>query len=346
MPTYTDSKIRSALRLWVRNFGISATTAIIAISTLFTPSALANSEQIYTTFTDVNAGHPNYVAVEYLHELGVLNGYEDQTFRPNNSITRAEIVKLMVWMKKGVFNPEEISDYDDCFSDVRHDGVWYESYVCYAKAQGWVQGYADHTFRPNESATRLEGVKIMLNAFFGGQENILELTAKEQSTLMPKDSNDSLEWYYGFMQYALAKNLLDKAHVTSGVGGTYKYYGNSAITRKEMAEMLYRLMVSTDYQIENFAAKAFPSEYHVRQIILKEAADQYDIVQIYARLKLDHGDAYGPYYAWIKKKDGLGPDWDIVFSPTNKLQDNPPLLQALEDAGVPPALYQDIVSAS
>lgn len=328
---------RTATRIWVKRLGIPATTAVIALFSLFATTAFASEPTAPGTFTDVPGTHPNYTAVEYLHELGVLNGYADHTFRPDNEITRAEIIKLMVWMKKGVFNPEEISSYDDCFDDVRHAGEWYERYVCYAKDQKWVQGYADHTFKPNSGATRLEAIKMMLNAFFGGEENILKLTSKEQSTLMPSDSYDSATWYYGFLQYALAKSLLDERHETFVGAGVYKYYGNNAITRKEMAEMLFRLMTSTDYEIENFAAKTFPSEYKVRQIILKDAVDGDVILQTYARLELDHGDTYGPYYAWIKKKDGLGPDWDVVYSPTNNVDDT--VINELRAAGVPEALY-------
>lgn len=317
--------------------------AVVIVSALFSMTAFAGPVTLdYSTFKDVKPSHNNYTAVEYLHELGVLNGYADGNFRPNNDITRGEIIKLVVWMKKGVFNPEEISDYDDCFDDVRHAGDWYERYVCYAKEQKWVQGYADHSFKPNNPATRLEAIKIMLNAFFGGPENILELDAKEQSTLMPKDSYDSTQWYYGFLQYALAKNFLDLSHASYTGLPTFKYYGNSNVTRKELAEMLFRLMTSKDYEIINFAAKTFPIEYHVRQITLKEGVSDGDIVQLFAQLKLDHGDAYGPYYAWIKKKDGLGPDWEVVFSPTNKVDSA--VTTELEADGVPASLYTGVTT--
>lgn len=85
---------------------------------------------------------------------GVINGYEDGTFRPDNSITRAEFIKLV--NRYFGFNGKG----NENFSDVTN-GDWFYNDVCIAIEKGYINGYEDGTFRPNNPITREEAAKII-----------------------------------------------------------------------------------------------------------------------------------------------------------------------------------------
>lgn len=99
----------------------------------------------------------NHWAKSYIQEFldkGYVNGYGDGTFRPDNSITRAEFIKIV----NKVFGFNQKSQ--DNFKDVSKD-KWYYDEVSIAKEAGYINGYEDGTFRPNDEITREEMAKII-----------------------------------------------------------------------------------------------------------------------------------------------------------------------------------------
>lgn len=107
------------------------------------------------SFPDVNAA--NEELVNKFVCTGVINGYEDGTFRGNNGITRAELVKILSIM----FDIEDNGYGDESYSDI--SGHWARSYInTYAKS-GYVSGFPDGTFRPNDQVTRAQFVRIVNN---------------------------------------------------------------------------------------------------------------------------------------------------------------------------------------
>ncbi|MFC1647527.1 S-layer homology domain-containing protein [Patescibacteria group bacterium] len=91
-------------------------------------------------------------------ELGIVEGYEDGNFRPDNIVNRAEALKILL-LAKGV----DLTGYDLLsalsFSDVTED-LWYVLYVAYAVDNGIVEGYDDGTFRGGNDILRAEMAKI------------------------------------------------------------------------------------------------------------------------------------------------------------------------------------------
>lgn len=106
------------------------------------------------SFTDVKSDAWYYDAVTTLAGMGILQGYEDGTFRPSNPINRAEFATIATRFASAT-QTEAIT-----FPDVAED-VWYYQAVCMASAFGWVNGYEDGTFRPNNLINRSESVKIV-----------------------------------------------------------------------------------------------------------------------------------------------------------------------------------------
>ncbi len=110
-------------------------------------------------FSDVNEEewYVDYVTSAAV-ELGIVSGYEDNTFRPDNNVTRGEALKI-------ILEAGGISDFDAVtpnFSDVDTVADWFSKYTAYAKTTGLIGGYEDGTFRGNQSITRAEVSKIVV----------------------------------------------------------------------------------------------------------------------------------------------------------------------------------------
>lgn len=190
--------------------------------------ALEEDVNSYQNFTDIKDVHPNAKAINSLFKSKVIGGYEDGTFRPDAEISRAELTKMIVASKT---TPGK-SEYHDCFTDVKVE--WFASYICYAKVKGWIEGYSTGSFNPDAKISRSEAIKIILSGFFG-KINSKEIL-KDQSV-----SDIKLEeWYAKYYIFADNRNLLDKQHVKKKTD-TYHYYPSANITRKEIAEMIYRI---------------------------------------------------------------------------------------------------------
>lgn len=94
-------------------------------------------------------------SIEKLVTLGVIAGYPAGTFRPNNAITRAEFAKLLAQL----LATDDLQDYAAAFSDTeRH---WANSAIARLVELGVVTGYADGTFRPDQTITREEIVVLL-----------------------------------------------------------------------------------------------------------------------------------------------------------------------------------------
>jgi len=105
-------------------------------------------------FPDVASGEWYAQPVSYLSTMGIVTGYPDSTFRPNDTITRAEFATLISKYDK-LENVEGVQ----VFSDVA--GHWAETAINSAAKKGWVTGYPDGTFRPEGHLTRAEIVTVI-----------------------------------------------------------------------------------------------------------------------------------------------------------------------------------------
>ncbi|MFH1284536.1 MAG: S-layer homology domain-containing protein [Candidatus Peregrinibacteria bacterium] len=181
----------------------------------------------YLYFPDVRENHQNELSIDSLVKDGIIEGYPDGTFRPDGEINRAELTKMIVASKISP-SPEK---YNNCFPDVKDE--WFAPFICYAKEQGWVEGYQDGKFKPERNINRVEALKIILEALI---TNIAEESLKNTSVA----DIGQTEWYRGYFNFADNRNLLDKQHVLED-GEAYYYYPGENITRKEVAETIYRI---------------------------------------------------------------------------------------------------------
>lgn len=131
--------------------------AAILARTLINKMELGKTYDL-SKFSDVSADawYANYIG--FLAELGVITGFGDGTCRPEQLITRAEFVTMVIRI-------DGMTTGENHFSDVATNH-WAEQYIVAAAAKGYVDGYGDGTFGPTREIARAEAVKIM-NAVLG-----------------------------------------------------------------------------------------------------------------------------------------------------------------------------------
>ena len=107
----------------------------------------------YNTFPDVDEDYWANTAISTMASLGVINGRNSGSFDPNAYITRAEFAAICArFDDSGV---DGITTFTDTV------GHWAEDEISRAAALGWIQGYSDGTFRPNQYITRAQAVTMI-----------------------------------------------------------------------------------------------------------------------------------------------------------------------------------------
>ncbi|GAB2721398.1 peptidase S8 [Paenibacillus thermoaerophilus] len=113
-------------------------------------------------FADVPAEHWAYGAIQALAARGWLQGYADGTFAPERPVTRAEMAVLVGRVLR--IPVKNIGPASSPFKDVPV-GHWAQPMLRQMYAGGWIDGYDNGTFRPNDNATRAEWA-VMLTGMF------------------------------------------------------------------------------------------------------------------------------------------------------------------------------------
>jgi len=198
---------------------LSSLITLTVLATLTPPPTSAQDSD--SPFVDVYADYEYKDSIEYLKENNIVQGYEvegqeENQFRPDYQINRAELTKIMV---EAQYTAAEI---DAClakisgdtvhFSDVKKED-WFAKYVCMAKEKGIIDGYPDGTFKPTEPVNFAEAAKIIANA--------LKLT----STTNPGDQH----WFLAFVRALENRN---------GIPLSVRSFRKN-ITRGEMARMIH-----------------------------------------------------------------------------------------------------------
>lgn len=181
-----------------------------------------NNEQ-ERIFSDISTNHQNYEAIKFLKDENIVSGYSDGTFKPDNSVNRAELLKILIESRVSNFDSETYNL--NCFPDI-FKGQWFTPYVCYAKERAWIKGYADGRFKPSQSVTKAEAVKIVLNAFGFSIPNTATKTSFMDVFLT--------DWFAPFIQVAKDNGFLEET--------TSTYGPNLEMSRAGMSELIYRVL--------------------------------------------------------------------------------------------------------
>ncbi|MFD1268350.1 S-layer homology domain-containing protein [Paenibacillus motobuensis] len=143
----------------------------------------ANYYSTTNSYNDVKDTRWSNKHISTMANAGIITGYPDGSFRPGQAITRAEFAAIAARFDK--LDERE----SGLFTDI--SGHWAEKYILSAGNKGWIKGYTDGTFRPNQYITRAEAMSFI--------NSVLNRKVKESG--IHKDAkkwpdNPATSWYY------------------------------------------------------------------------------------------------------------------------------------------------------
>ncbi len=228
---------------------ISIVCVICVIFSVLTVSAKQ------TTYNDLNSDYECYYPVMRLSEEEIINGYEDNTYRPWNNVTRAEFCKIVVAMMDKTEEAKTISA-SSAFSDV-NAVKWCIPYVNYLTTNNIIKGYADATFKPNNIITYAEAVTILLRVSGYSEEQV---------------------------GYSWPANYINKAQDLK-IAGNMKFSQNDAVTRAATAIMVDNVMFTNVNGSVGVTPVRATKNYTLADKYLEGIAIDYDDLTVYKNNK-------------------------------------------------------------
>jgi len=196
---------------------------------------IGESEAIYAEetglFSDVGVNSPHYEAIKSLYDAGVVNGYSDGSFKPNNTVNRAEALKMLMLafnVSNGPTQPLSFWDTDS--------GAWYATTLGTAVERGIVRGYDDGSFKPGQTVNKAEYLKMLY------ETNDIEMSdpiVADPYSDVPKDA-----WFAPYAYLTNRRNILDAGR---------NLYPSNGMTRGEVAETIYRLKYVLDHNLVSYS---------------------------------------------------------------------------------------------
>jgi len=142
-------------------------------------------------FVDVSESDWFNQAVSTLAAMNIVNGRTETEFMPNAYITRAEFATIFARFAEYSYNAEDV------FNDI--NGHWAEDYINEAAAYGWIAGYEDDSFRPENLITRAESMTLINRVLKRVPETTEDLLS---GMSVWTDNTDTSMWYYIAVQEA------------------------------------------------------------------------------------------------------------------------------------------------
>jgi len=176
------------------------------------------SQTAFASFNDVNKTDDFYTSITFLEENNIINGYEDSTFKPNNTINRAEFLKIIIEGSNIYKNYQTTLPFNDTQQE-----QWFTKYIRQAYAEKWIQGYQDGNFRPEQTITKAEALKITAEV----QNWQITHNIDEKPFLDTPLSS----WFTKYVYFAKEKELIATT--------TPSFNPNTPTTREQVAELIY-----------------------------------------------------------------------------------------------------------
>lgn len=246
-------------------------------------------------FTDISVSHPNYDAIFLLKNEGVLQGYPDGSFKPDQPINRVEALKLIMEITE-IKNGQVASAQ---FSDTENN-AWYSGYLNRAVFQEIVAGYPDGTFKPSQTVNLVEFLKILINSE-KFDLSVLNLNQIPYSDAIPG------QWYFKYLVFAKKHNLVT-------VDSQNKILPDQPITRAKAAEIIFRIKKLTTEQAPRIESS---DDGNNGNPIPPEAPDLEDNMALFVSESYKFGIQYPEYWFYSTAANsntaairsyGFGPD--------------------------------------
>lgn len=200
----------------------NVTTADVmsADETTMEPAPVTSTPEL-PPLTDIT-DHWAESSIQALYEKGIVSGYGNGLFGPNDVLTRAQVMKMALGAFAEIDGTTGVSNFTDVNSS-----DWFNPYVATGTAIGIVNGYEDGSFKPNKTVTRAEALKIILEA--AGFTDLSDTSGNFT------DVDGVRDWFAKYSAFA------KKAGIVSGYGdGTFR--GNAGITRAEVCVIIQKVI--------------------------------------------------------------------------------------------------------
>jgi hypothetical protein len=208
-----------------RSSGRSSSKAA-AVAEVSTEGSTANAavDTIVDAFTDIS-NHWGRDIINEAAEKNIVSGYSDNTFRPNNSITRAELLTILY--NSGLADTTKRADVS--FTDISGN-EWYNDYVKWGVANNLIVGYEDNTFRGNDAVSRQE-MAVVISKFV----DLVGIAYEDGQPIAFADGAAIAQW---------ARSYVDKISSYGIVTGDNNncYLPDKELTRAETAVIVNRLV--------------------------------------------------------------------------------------------------------
>ncbi|MET3938307.1 hypothetical protein ABIC22_001119 [Paenibacillus sp. PvP094] len=214
-----------------RKLSLMLSTSLVVSMLSLSLSVSAEVATSKNSFTDIDHSYAK-TEITKLVEQGILTGFSDGTFKPSDSVTRAQLAKIMVGALKLQPDTSEASQ----FKDVKED-QWYAGYVGALVKSGIAQGTSKDSFSPNKNVTREELAVFFVRAFGWNQQDVTSQTSKPQLFDLDQVSNwakDSVALAY---QSGFIKGLVQK-------DGTVKFNPSGIADRQALARLAYEFVMN------------------------------------------------------------------------------------------------------
>ena len=205
----TDDHIQYLFGYPEGTFGPENNMTRAEVAQMFYNLLLDQDVTITKTFDDVPANAWYAKAVNTLASLGVVSGVGNGDFEPERSITRAEFPSIAMKFAEGKTGGTNI------FSDVKSTD-WFYRAVVNSTQYGWIHGYGDGTFRPNNPITRVEVTAIVNNML--GREADVDFVTEHYDEL--NHFSDLAVSHWGYYHIVEATNDHDYTKPSSGENWT------------------------------------------------------------------------------------------------------------------------------
>ena len=136
---------------------------VLAVVMIMGTVAVASAKD----YSDVKTDNDYAVAIDVLSNLEILNGFPDETFRPDGLLTRAEAAKIVAIIHNAATNGKIDADIADLYANAQNSFVdcnnsWALPYINYCRITGLADGMTTTTYEPNRKLTGVQFLKLML----------------------------------------------------------------------------------------------------------------------------------------------------------------------------------------
>ncbi|MBQ3111006.1 MAG: S-layer homology domain-containing protein [Clostridia bacterium] len=266
---------------------------VVAVAMIASMGLVASA----ANYSDVASNASYADAVNLLSNLGIITGFEDGTFRPDETVTRAQAAAMIVRML-GLADEVEMGETD--FTDVAADN-WASGYINVAYANGIINGMGDGTFNPEGEVTYGQIVKMIVCAlgyepvalanggYLGGgylYAGSAQVTGFTKGVAGTANAAASRATVARLIYNALEVELMDQTSFSTGINGsTYEVLENKTILSEKLElEKVDGVIVETylsDYAYEegdNTVTLVVTKSYADEDVAMYEAADELVLV--------------------------------------------------------------------